>query len=201
MSIDEKWNLIRPFWRYVRNMGPGSLCRKALSMFFDIDDLDDSAISIIQEKLNDFIKPGIYKRLFQDEHKISVCVNVVPMTEISSTAVLAPILYTSSFASVQSRNDIYMLEKASNQEIYSLETYLRAVDTVLEQGLENGLVGIKWHKLAYLRDISYPVESASAAEKCFDRILRMPAREGLASDTPVGFDEMRPFQNFIQHLY
>jgi hypothetical protein len=27
----------------------------------------------------------------------------------------------------------------------------------------------------------------------------MPAQGGFASDTPVGFDEMRPFQDFIQH--
>ena len=199
MSIEEKWNWIRPFWRYVRNMGAGSLCRKALSMFFDVDDLNDSAIPIVQEKLNDLMKPGIYQRLLQDEYNITVCVNVVAMTGISSSAVLAPILYTSNFAAVQRRNDIHMLEKVSNQEIYSLETYLRALDSVLEQGLRNGLVGIKWHKLAYLRDIHYPIEGANVAEKCLDRILRMPARGGVASDTPVGFDEMRPFHNFIQH--
>jgi hypothetical protein len=60
-------------------------------------------------------------------------------------------------------------------------------------------VGIKWHKLAYLREIRYPPADSGDAERCLDRIFRMPAGGGTASNTAVGFDEMRPFQDFIQH--
>jgi hypothetical protein len=200
MSGEEKWKRVRPFWRYVRNTGAGSLCRRVLSTFFDVDDLSDATLPIIQEGLDNFRKSGIYRRLLKEQYNFAVCVNVVdPVTETSSSEFFAPLLYTSNFASVQMRSDIERLEDAANQEIYSLQTYLRALDTVLELGFRNGLVGIKWHKLAYLRDINYSTGDAHAAEKCLDRIFRMPARGGTASNTPVGFDEMRPFQDFIQH--
>lgn len=100
---------------------------------------------------------------------------------------------------VQKRSDIHRLEIESNHEIYSLKTYLHALDIILEQGLKQGLTGIKWHRLGWIRDIYYPAEDAHTAEKCLNRILLMPARGGQISDTPVGFDEMYPFQNYIQH--
>jgi predicted TIM-barrel fold metal-dependent hydrolase len=43
------------------------------------------------------------------------------------------------------------------------------------------------------------MRSFHEAEQCLDRILRMPASGGIASDTAVGFDEMVPFQDYIQH--
>jgi predicted TIM-barrel fold metal-dependent hydrolase len=85
------------------------------------------------------------------------------------------------------------------QEIYSLKTYLQALDNLLEKRRSNGFVGMKWHALAYARDIHYPDADARSAEQCLDRIFRMPASGGVAANTPVGFDAMRPFQDFIQH--
>ncbi len=200
MSGEEKWKGMRPFWRHVRNTGAGALCRRTLSMFFGVDDLTDSTVPAIQEKLASLKKPGTYRRLFKEKHNFAVCVNVVdPVTETSSSDIFAPLLYTSNFAAVQTRSDIHRLEETADQEVYSLKTYIRALDTVLEEGFKKGLVGIKWHKLAYLRDIHYPIGDAHAAERCLTRILRMPARGGIGADTPVGFDEMHPFQDFIQH--
>lgn len=201
MNAEEKWQQIRPFWRRVRDTGSGALCRRALFMFCEVGDLEDSTIPIVQAKLASLRKPGIYRRLL-NAHNIAACLNVRPeqvFREASACEFFAPLLITSQLALIQRRSDVHKLEKATHQDIYSLNTYLQALDALLEQKRRDGFVGIKWHTLAYLRDIHYPLEDAHSAEKCLDRILRMPARAGIASDTAVGFDEMRPFQNFIQH--
>ena len=201
MSADQAWQQIRPFWDYVRGTGAGSLCRRALSMFCGVQDLDESTIPTIQEKLANLARPGVYRRLF-DQHNIAVCVNTnfqEVFTQASASEFFAPLLRTSQFALIQRRSDVEELEKATDQDIYSLRTYLQALDALLEQKHRSGFVGIKWHLLAYLRDIHYPLEDPHSAERCLDRILRMPARGGIGSDTAVGFDEMRPFQNYIQH--
>lgn len=204
ISPEEKWKRISPYWQYVKNMGEASLLRRVLSMFFDVDDLNKSTIPIIQTKLSELTKPGIYGQLFQDTYNIEVCVNISEksmeaLTLEPSSHLFLPLLYTNHLAMIQKRSDVHMLETASNQEIYSLKTYLQAIDTILEKALKNGFAGIKWHKLGWIRDIYYPVEDAHTAETCLNRILMMPARPGLVSDTPVGFDEMKPFQNYMQH--
>jgi hypothetical protein len=198
-GADDQWEQTRSFWCYVRNTGAGSLCRRALSLFCDVEDLNDSTIAIVREKYANLREPGIYRQLL-DEYNIAVCLNVWdPFEKDPASEYFAPLVYSAKCALVQKRSDIQMLERATNEEIYSLKTYLQALDTLLEQKLREGYVGIKWHVLAYLRDIHYPIEDAHSADKCLDRILRMPAQGGIASDTPVGFDEMRPFQNLIQH--
>jgi predicted TIM-barrel fold metal-dependent hydrolase len=202
MNSSEKWEQIRPYWRYVRHMGGGSLCRRALAIFCSVDDLDDATIPAIEERLATLNRPGIYRRLFKGEYNVATCVTVSsraePMSK-TSRQFFAPLLYTSDLAMVHSRSDIHRLERATNQDIYSLKTYLNAVDSVLERAWQNGFVGIKWHRLAYLRDIRYPLEGTSGAERCLNRILRRPARGGIGSDVPVGFEEMCPFQNYVQH--
>ena len=175
LNIEERWRLIKPFWPYVKNMGAGILCRKALSMYCDVEDLDESLIPHILDELCKYMKPGIYQDLFK-KHKIGTVINVVEFYDIYSTNELKPILNTSKFATVQNRSDISQIEKVSGQQIYSLKTYLHALDVILENGAKDGLVGIKWHKLAYLRDIEYPIQDEFSAEKCLDRIFRMPAR-------------------------
>ncbi len=200
MSDLEKWRQIQPFWAYVRYMGSGILYRRMLSLFFDLEDLDGKALPIIREKLSSLKRPGIYRQVLRDEHNIEMYLSVDhTIFHDSVTEVSAPLLYTANLAMTQKRSDISALEKISDRSIYSLQTYCKAVDTVLENGMNHGLVGLKWHKLAYLRDIDYPAGDASEAERCLNMIFRMPAEGGIASDTAVGFKEMAPFQNFIQN--
>ena len=198
LSLEEAWEQIQPYWPYVRNMGPGSLCRRALTTFCGVDDITDTTLPVIQERLADLRKPGIYRRLFEG-YNITVCVNARPLTVTPLSEFFAPLVWTTPLVLVQKRSDVHSLEEAVDQPIYSLQTYLQALDTLLEQRERSGFVGLKWHTLAYLRDIHYPIADAHRAEACLDRIFRMPARGGPGSDTPVGFDEMRPFQDFVQN--
>ncbi len=187
LTAAEKWLRIRPYWPYIRYTGPGAVCRRALGMFCGVDDLADETIPVIGERVQVLWQPGAYRRLFAEQARIEVIVNtrnVEPVTETYADPFMAPLLYTDLFTLTQSRRDIERLEVASGQAIYSLQTFLRAVDTVLEQGImRRGWVGIKWHKVPYLRPPDYG----------------MPAKGGHGWDTPVGLDEMRPFQDFLQH--
>jgi predicted TIM-barrel fold metal-dependent hydrolase len=199
----EAWQKIAPYWPHVRNMGGGRLCRKTLAMFFGVDEMTPATIPRIRDELVELMQPGVYQRLLQQERNIEVCLNINPVdldpTRAVASDVFAPLMYVSPLAAVQTREDIHKLEQQSGIGIYSLATYLQAVDAVLEKAVENGIVGIKWHKLAYLRDIYYPAPDPQAAERSLNRILQMPALGGYAADTAVGFDEMAPFQDLVQH--
>jgi len=136
-------------------------------------------------------------RLFTEQHRIEVIVNtrnVEPVTETYADPFMAPLLYTDFFALTQSRRDIDRLEAASGQAVYSLQTFLRALDTVIEQGItQRGWVGIKWHKIPYLRPPTMeprtpgpPRSGWSASCACLP--------EGTRLGYPAGVDEMRRFR-------
>lgn len=203
LTAAEKWTRIRPYWPYIRYTGPGAACRRALNMFCGVDDLTDETVPIIGERAQALWQPGAYRRLFKEQYRIEVIVNtrnVESVTETFGDPFFAPLLYTDLFTLTQSRRDIDRLEIASGQAIYSLKTFLRALDTVIEQGVtQRGWVGIKWHKIPYLRPADYVTQDAQAAEDRLARILRMPTKGGHGWDTAVGIDEMHPFQDYIQH--
>ncbi len=202
MSSADKWARVSAFWERVRGMGSGILCRRALTLFCGVDDLEETTIPIVEERIKALRVPGTYRRLLKEKFNFSACVNTQVggvVAENPAPEFFAPLFYAADVAMPQKRSDLAVLEKAAGQSIYSLETYLRALDVVLELAWKNGMVGIKWHRLAYLRDIHYPSADPRDAERCLERILRMPAAGGVAGDTAVGFDEMVPFQNFMQH--
>lgn len=199
-SPEEKWEMIKPYWPYVRHMGSADVTKTALKMFFGYDDLSDEAIPDIQEGMQEMKQPGAYRKYLKEQSKIDCVVGVVmSLEECPPTDVIAPQLYTDTYATVQKRRDIYRLEQATGQEIYSLKTYLDALDSLLEDYVDRGLVGIKWHVWSYLRDMKFGLASEIDAAKALDKILQMPARGGSGASTAVGFDEMRPFQDFIQN--
>jgi len=205
LSQAEAWEYGRPFWPHVRNMGPGILCRRALAMFAGVEDLSDEAMPAIQKSVAALRQPGAIGRLMA-QYGIEVCVNISPLTPAQTygepiiPAYFAPLLFTTPLAWVQKRSDIARLEEATGCTIYSLKTYLGAVEALLERQRKSGYVGIKWHTLAYVRDIHYPLPDENAAARGLDRILRMPAQGGYGAETPVGFDEMKPFQDLVQHF-
>lgn len=200
-SPEEKWKVVKPYWPYVRYMGSGDVTRRALQIFCGCDDLTDATIPTIQKKLDALKKPGAYKKLLVEKGKIDAVVDVaMSVEENPPTDIIAPQLFTDHFARIQKRRDIYILEQATNRDIYSFETYIKALDAMLEYSIvEKGMVGIKWHIFPYLRVMDYDIPSTCDAAKCFDRILQMPARGGSGSAVATGFDEMRPFQNFVQN--
>ncbi len=201
MSPEERWAAIRPLWPLVRHTGSGALCRRTLRLFCGVDDLSDEALGTVEAALDGLRRPGIYKELMQ-QYGLLVCVNAnfwdAYTTDPGSTY-FAPLAHTSRLAMVQKRSDLHRLEVATGQSIYSLATFLRAVDTFLDRLVANGFIGLKWHLLAYVRDIDYAVADVAQAEKALAAILGMPAFGGVTSDTAVGLDTMRPFQDYVQH--
>jgi len=199
-SVEEKWELIKPYWPYVKNLGSGDVVRTALKLFFDCDDLNDTTIPMIQSKINDYKNPGAYKKLIKEKANIgTVCNVVMNIEECPATEIIAPQLYTDTYVAIQKRRDIYRLEQESGKSIYSLESYVKALDTLIEKSAEKGLIGLKWHIWPYLRDFNFDIADKFEAASGLDRILRMPARGGSGASVSVGMDEMRPFQNYIQN--
>ncbi|HHX81320.1 MAG TPA: amidohydrolase family protein [Acholeplasmataceae bacterium] len=196
----KKWELIKPYWPYVKNIGSGDVVRTALRLFFDCDDLDEKTIPMIQDKINDYKKPGVYKEILTEGANIGTICNVVMnIEECPSTNLFAPQLYTDTYATIQKRRDVYRLEQESGKDIYSLKTYVEALDTLIEKSVDKGLVGLKWHIWPYIRDFNFQITGEFEASKALDRILKMPARGGAGASVAIGIDEMIPFQNYIQN--
>ena len=199
-SWEEKWEIVKPYWQYIRHSGSGLTTRKALKLFFDCDDLTDETIPKIQKKYTEYLKTGAYKKFLIKEAKFNHVVTVaLSLEECPATDILAPLIYSDQYVDIEHRGELYRIENLANQEVYSLKTYLQAVDSILERYKKEGCIGIKWHVMAYLRSNSFDHASYADAEKEFVEILLKPNRGGTGSASSVGFMNMTKFQNYMIH--
>lgn len=196
----EKWEPMKPYWPMVKNIGSGFLVQKALKLLCDVDDLTDETIPVIREKLAGWQKESSYQDMLVDKAKIDRIYGVtMDINENPSTDIIKQQLYIDIYTGIQNRRQVYSLEKLSGVSIYSLDSYVTALDTFLEKQVKEGIVAFKWHFFPYMRPFTFELADRGEAERALDKILLLPMRGATGSAVSVGFEEMKPLHNYLQH--
>lgn len=199
MTMMEKWEAVKPYWKYVRNIGSGIDARRTLSMFFDLDDLSDEAIPIIEAKL-----PELQKKTYEELYA-SVKVDKVMGVSIGgsrknpSTKLVPQQLYSDTVTQPVNRDTLTYLEACTGINIYSLDTYIDALDKYLDDEIKSGIVGFKWHITSFMRSNGFDIVPKHEAELCLDKILTGPTRGSLFSGFGHSYDEMKPLHCYLQN--
>ena len=199
-STEEKWEIVKTYWPYVRNMGPGISARMTLKKYFGVEDFTDETISIISAKFPELQKKT-YKELY-DDVKVDKVVNVAIHGSYGNppTEKLAALIYTDLLTEPVNRDYIQFLESVTGKDIYSLDTYVDALDEYLEKEVkENGISGFKLHTTSFIRKLDFTTVSKDEASKAFDTILTTTTRGALLSSKERSYDEMLPLHNYLQN--
>lgn len=199
-STEEKWELVKEYWPYVRNMGPGISARKTLQMYFGVDDFTDESVPMINEKIKELQKKS-YKE-FYDDAKIDKVVNIALNGSYGNPPAgkLDQLLYTDLLTEPLNRDYVQFLESVTKTNIFSLDSYIDALDQYLETEIkENGLKGFKLHTTSFVRELEFSMTSKSEAALQFDTILTTTNRGSLLSGKGRSFDEMHALHNYLQN--
>ena len=199
-SDEELWRDIGPYWPYIKNIGSGYLVQKALRLLCDTDDINADTIPHIRKCLESWRDNSSYEDMIREKAKIDLVIGVTfDMDENPNTPLTKKHLYTDIYTGIQNRRQLYRLEQLSGKEIYSLHTYVDALDTFIDRQIEKGAIGFKWHFYPYMRPMTFDLADSFAAEKALDKLLLLPPRGATGSAVNVGFDEMEPLHNYLQH--
>lgn len=196
----EKWNAIKKYWPFVKNIGSGYLVQKALQMYCGETDLNDSNIEKIGEILDQYRKDNSYEDILVKKAKIKTVMGVtMDINENPTTDIIKQQLYIDIYTGIQNRRQVYNLEQLSGQHIYNLKSYLHALDLLVEKQVKQGIVALKWHFFSYMRPFNFEIADPFEAEKALNKILQLPLRGATGSAVSVGFEEMKPLHNYLQH--
>ncbi len=78
----EKWELLEPWWPYLRYTGYGQNVRISLQELYGIEDLNRETVGVLQERYRELIKPGFYRKVLQEISHVESCqVNRWPFLE------------------------------------------------------------------------------------------------------------------------
>lgn len=199
-SPEEKWEIVKQYWPYVRNMGPGICARKTLKMFFGVDDFTDDTVPVINEKLPELQKKT-YKEMY-DSVKVDKVVNIAVHGSYGNppTEVMEALIYTDLLTEPVNRDYIQFLESVTGTDIFSMDSYITALDQYLEDEVKNhSIKGFKLHTTSFIRELEFSMTSKADAELAFDKILTSTCRGSLLSGKGRSYDEMYPLHNYLQN--
>ena len=147
----EKWHIVKKYWPYVRNIGSGLSSRKALKIFFNCDDFTDETVHTIQGKFNE-LKKKSFSEIFNAYRIAKIFGVTMDGNENPPSDYVAQQLYVDIYTLITKRRDVYRLEQLTGIDIYSLDSYLNALDFFIDKQIEDfGIVGLKWHFTSYMR--------------------------------------------------
>lgn len=66
LSLQEQWAKIKPFWKFVKNTTYAKAVLISLKKLYDIDEITDDNLDIIQEKFLNLKKKGFYYKVLRD---------------------------------------------------------------------------------------------------------------------------------------
>jgi predicted TIM-barrel fold metal-dependent hydrolase len=203
LSLDEKWNYIRPYWEHTRHTGYSRAALYSMKKLLDVDDLNDRTYREVSERLSSLMKPGVYRAMLKN-----ICGFTYIVNDIDTMA--APgayermdhsLLHFASrfrhFSYAYKPGGIENLEKTFNRTIRNIDHLLDTMDAQFERWEdERGRIALKIAD-AYLRDVYYEDSTREEAERVMRRIFTL--RKIPRNDETLSYTEARPFENFIMH--
>jgi uncharacterized protein len=191
--VAEKWRLFEPYYKLVQD---GSYCRAAhlaMQKFYGMSELRSvSDAQALTDALRRANTAGLYQRVLTETCRIRRVMNFGDLGD--DPRFFSPVLFCTQYVEC-TRQIIRGLEDRLGTTCGSLTSYVDAVREDLRRAKAAGMKGIKLH-LAYMRDLGFAPQTHADAERVFLRLVE----EGYGwRPTSVGYEEARPFQDYMVH--
>jgi predicted TIM-barrel fold metal-dependent hydrolase len=190
MSVEERWEVLAPYWDCIRHTGYGQCLRIAMRDLFDVADLNAQTVRPLSDAIAASRRPGWYHHVLKEKARIAISIQDDGRATVDK-AFFVPSVRLEHFAVARTREDLAALEAECAVAIHSLEDLVRAMQTALDRYVMEGAVGVKIG-LAYRRSIRFERGTRGVAERLFNRI---------ASHLGEGpsWEEARPLQDYMIH--
>jgi uncharacterized protein len=191
LSLEERWQLMAPFWPHARTTGYGRAMIEFMNDLFGVEDVNENAYIDLCKRIQDAHKPGWYRKVLKEKANIGVSLTITwpgqPVTVDREFLRAVPVL--DHYAMAATRADLEGLEKESGCSIQTLGQLLTAQETKLDEFLQEGIVAVKLF-LAYSRTLFVDrVETATAA-RSFDRVW-------LSKPMDLTYQDLKPLQDYV----
>jgi uncharacterized protein len=194
MSFDEKKETFFALWPYVRHTGYGQALSLMATELFGVERIAVETFDELNENASTFRKPGYYQTMLRERANIARSARTVwsGTPTCCDQDFLFPVPQFDSFATPSNRADLHELEQQTGVSIHSLNDLLTALDVAFDKRVDEHMIGVKIF-LAYKRTLHFENVTYAGAEQVFNRLATVHR------DTPVGFAEAKPLQDFMIH--
>ncbi|MCM8830034.1 MAG: amidohydrolase [Candidatus Omnitrophica bacterium] len=146
VPLEIRWKKFTPFWKYIRHTSYSRAVLIALKKFYGFDDITEENYIVISQKIQEFNKPGIYKKILRDACNIKTCLTQCGRTKLGTdllTSVM-PMLYD-----LETKEGLLHPDFAPGVEIRTLDDYMLEIEKYIVRVKKEGAVGLKMVSLPY----------------------------------------------------
>ncbi len=165
-----KWQLIEPYWPYVRHTGYGQAVAITLRELYGVEELNGTSVRQVQAEYEKTRRPGFYRRILCEKAGIESCqVNCLtgePFKESSQPVLLMQDL---SIVGMFSGPGLQTYARPAGINVQSLADWHRVIDWWFTR-YGPFAVAVKSQQ-AYGRDIDYQRVPAEQAAPVFEQVL------------------------------
>ena len=140
--VEEWWPKIRPHWEHVRNGSYARALRITARDIFGIDEINDSTINELAERVKADNTPGLYRRILQEKCRVRLSITCVDRPDFPDDPGLRGITSLLK-AAPGTRDELRSLSERSGAEVRTLDDATGAAQSLLRADVEKGAVGFK----------------------------------------------------------
>lgn len=175
IPLEKRWKDFAPYWPYTRTTGYGRCMLIAARDLYGIDDINQRTYLQLSDRISAANRPGWFETVLKQRSRIELSVldDLTTMTgeplkpEPRFFKIVTRFDY---IINAGQRQDLNHIEKVAGVSIQNLADLEKALATMVEKKLQEGLAGIKC-ALAYERTLQFDQVSRPDAERAFDRVF------------------------------
>ncbi|MDX9812950.1 MAG: amidohydrolase family protein [Bacteroidales bacterium] len=185
----EKWELMSPYFKNTFNTSFSRIILSGIKDLYGIDELNESTVGILSEKIVKAYSSDWYRRILQDSCRIKYAIVNGKHTPGLDEYFRFETRFD-SWLTVKSKFRIDSLAIQQVDPIFTLEDFDRSLRTAFEKEVKNGMVKAKVF-VAYYRPLSFAKVDYNDAKKVFRSLINGE------EDHVISFKDAKPLQDYM----
>jgi hypothetical protein len=188
-----KWKIIEPFWNNSFNTSFNRTILQSAKRLYGIKELNASTVGPLSDKIRNAYESNWFDRIIRDSCRIKYLIkdgNYMPGRDVY-------VKYEKRFddwLTVRSKYRIDSLAILQLDPIYTLDDFIKSLETAFEKELKKGMIAVKIFT-SYYRTLNFEKTSAEAAKKVFKTLVNGE------EDLVIPMKDAKPLQDFmLYHL-
>jgi len=184
-----KWRIIEPYWKNSFNTSFNRIIMHSITSLYGINELNETTVGPLSEKIRKAHQADWFDRIIRDSCRIDYIIkdgNYMPGKD-------GYVRYEKRFddwLTVRSKYRIDSLAILQLDPIYSLDDFVRSLESAFEKELKNGMIAVKIFS-SYYRTLQFDKTSPDAAKKVFKTLVNGE------EDFKISMKEAKPLQDYM----
>lgn len=184
-----KWKIIEPYWNNSFNTSFNRMIIHSATSLYGISELNESTVGTLSEKIRKAHDSDWFDRIIRDSCRIDYFIkdgNYIPGKD-------GFVRYEKRFddwLTIRSKYRIDSLAILQLDPIYSLDDFVRSLETAFEKELKNGMIAVKIFS-SYYRTLQFEKTNPDAAKKVFKTLVNGE------EDFAISMKEAKPLQDYM----